>query len=494
MKLPFKKSMGNSSGMLNNSLWGLVSTVMQTLFLSLLFIITSRYYTIAEFSNFLIATTIYQLIVGFSSMGLGHWFVREYEHQIDDRQALTNRFVKIQTILGMTFYLVSIGLTFALYQDNSIRLLSIILGTNIVFDNIIYALKSLNIAQWQQRKTSIIMALDGLLRLGIGCMLFFYPLTIFYFSALTVVVRLFTVNMFINFGSSGALSLAGIWKFEVTFADFKRQVLTNWRFIVITGLAIIFWRNATLIISKFLTATDVANYEVAYKIFSVFNILPIVASTTVYPKLVSLIAKGNRSSARKVYQTAFWGYTVMALVSYAFIYSYSDLIITLLFGKSFLPAAECLKAMMLTFLIFPTVLLQANMLLAIKLEKVDMYCNIFALILNLSMCFIGLHYFKSLSVINYSIFGSFVAFHMVQSIVLIKNKICTVNDSLMFYGLLMFFVFIYQYTAGIFNESLVFIGFALIVLIMFGAFFKNIKSQFNLSTTSTAVPLEVSEY
>jgi O-antigen/teichoic acid export membrane protein len=494
MKLPFNKSGRGNSGMLSNSIWGLVSTVLQTLFLSLLFIITSRYYKITDFSNFLIATTIYQLIVGFSSMGLGHWFVREYEQQNVDRQLLVSKFVKIQTILGMIFYVVSIGLTFALYEDYSIRLLSIILGTNIIFDNIIYALKSLNIAQWQQRKTSAIMAIDGMLRLGVGCLLFFFPISIFYFSALSVVIRLFTLNIFVTFGSSGDLSIAGIWKFKVTISDFQKQVLANWRFIVIAGLAIIFWRNATLVISKFLTATDVANYEVSYKIFSVFNILPIVASTTIYPKLVSLIARDNFKSARKVYQTAFWAYTTAAIVCYAFIHSYASAIIALAFGKTFAPAAECLKEMMLTFLIFPTVFLQANILLAIKMEKVDMYCNIFALVLNLSMCFIGLHFYKSLSVINYSIFGSFVAFHLVQTIVLIRNKISSVNDAFLFYGALLFFVFVYQYTASIFNESLVFIGFAMIVLTVIIAFFKNIKSQFSLSATSNAVPVEVPEF
>ncbi|MES2266935.1 MAG: lipopolysaccharide biosynthesis protein [Bacteroidota bacterium] len=447
----FKKS-----GLINNSLWGLVSTVFQTLFLSLFFVIVSRYYPIKEFSNFLIANTVYQLIVGFSSMGLGHWFIREYGQEKQENSALIYRFIKIQTLLGIVFYVINIGLTFVMYSNEQIRLLSLILGTNIIFDNLIYALKNLNIAQFQQRKSAVIMAVDGLLRLIAGCVLFIWPISLIYLSVLLVVVRLFTVNLFIYIGTGGAIKVATLLKFKITLPDLKNNVFANWRFILIVGSSIIFWRSATIIISKFLSPIDVANYEVSYKIFSMFTIIAVVASTTVYPKFVKLIHAKNEEAVRKFYQLVFLGYTIFAVTAFAFIQSFSDTIIPFIFGQKFALASGCMQQMFLTLIVFPTVLLQANLIVAKNMERIDMILNFIVLLINLFSSLIGLHFYKSLSVINYSIFAAFVIFHIMQSVVLIRLKVSTVKSSALFYLLTAVFVFAYKYLGELLNPVAIF--------------------------------------
>ncbi|MFD0766873.1 oligosaccharide flippase family protein [Mucilaginibacter lutimaris] len=447
----FKKS-----GLINNSLWGLVSTILQTLFLSLFFVIVSRHYPIKDFSNFLIANTVYQLIVGFSSMGLGHWFIREYGQEKQESSELVYRFIKIQTLLGIVFYVINIGLTFVIYSNEQIRLLSFILGTNIIFDNLIYALKNLNIAQFQQRKSAVIMAVDGFLRLLAGCVLFLWPVSLIYLSVLLVAVRLFTVNLFIYIGTGGAIKIGTLLKFKITLPDLKKNVFANWRFILIVGSSIIFWRSATIIISKYLTAVDVANYEVSYKIFSMFTIVAVVASTTVYPKFVKLIHAKNTHAVQGFYQLVFLGYTIFAVTSFAFIQSFSDTIIPFIFGQKFALASGCMQQMFLTLLVFPTVLLQANVIVAKNMERIDMILNFIVLLINLFSSLIGLHFYKSLSVINYSIFGAFAIFHIMQSVVLIRLKVGTVKNSALFYVLILAFVFSYKYLGTLFHPVLVF--------------------------------------
>jgi len=467
------------SSFVNNSFWGLLSTVFQTLFLSLFFIIISRYYSIPDFSDFLIANTIYQLIVGFSSMGLGHWFIREYGYKQEDQAALAYRFIKIQTLLGFLFYVINIALAFIIYPSEQIRVLAIILGTNIIFDNVIYALKSLNVAQFQQKKTAIIMAADGLLRLAVGSILFFQPLSLIYLSVLLVVIRLATVNVFIRIGSEGSITFSGLWNFKVTMMDFKKNVLLNWNFILIVGSSIIFWRSATIIISKYLTAADVANYEIAYKIFSIFTQLSIVASVTIYPKFVGFIAAKDDKSVRKFYNIVSFGYAIFVLGTYGFIQSYAQTIIPLVFGHKFLLAAGCMKEMFLTLLMFPAVFLQANLIVAMKKERLDMLLNFLVLVVNLTGCLIGLHYSRSLSVINYSIFASFVVFHIAQNIVLIKLKVSTLSNALTFYILVASFVLSYKYLVGRFDPNLIFIGFLVVVIFpLLYIFYKKIRRHF----------------
>src|SRR5690606_16059586 len=135
----FKTKFLNKTGVINNGLWGVTSTVTQTIFMSLFFIIISKYYSTNDFAKFLIASTVYQLLVGFSSMGLGHWFIREYEQYSKNKITLMINFIKIQTLLGIIFYVVNVTLTFSLYSDKQIILLAIILGLNIIFDNAIYS-------------------------------------------------------------------------------------------------------------------------------------------------------------------------------------------------------------------------------------------------------------------------------------------------------------------------------------------------------------------
>lgn len=451
------------SNLLSNSIWGLISSLFQTLFLSLFFVILSRNYGLEDFSNFLVANTVYQLIIGISTMGLGHWFVREYDIKVAERLNLTQQFIKIQGLLGVAFYLINIIIAFLIYQDAEIRLLAIIFGTNIIFDNIIYAVKNLNVAEMQQKKTAVILALDGLFRLAASCILFFYPIPLILLSVLLVIVRLITVNLFLQIGSKGKIDLIPLLNLKVSATDFKNNVLLNWKFVLIVGSAILFWRSATIIISKVLTDHDVANYEIAYKIFSIFTMLAIVASTTVYPKLVKYSNSNEYKNVAEFYRIVFAAFSIFSVSVYAFIQSYIDLIIPFVFGKEYLDAIECAKQMFLTFLLFPTVFLQANLLVAMKKEKIDMILNIIVLILNLAGCLIGLHFFKTLAVVNYSIFGSFLVFHVVQSVFLIKMRISSLKTTLAFYVCLGGFVPLFGYLTEHYHPTLIFLAFMLLV-------------------------------
>lgn len=452
------------SKLLKNSLWGVISRIFQTLFLSLFFVIISRHYSTPEFSNYLIATTIYQFMVGISSMGLGTWFIREFNLDPNDNGGLISRFIKIQIGLGVFFYLINIVFVFILYPSGEIRLLGLILGTNIIFDNIIYALSSLNIAQFKQKRTAIIMALDALVRLLIVCLLYFFPISIVWLSFLVVLIRAFTVNLFIQIGTSPKIGLRQLWNYNMSFLQAKKQIFPNWRFVIIVGLSIIFWRSSTIIISKFLTSSDVANYEVAYKILSIFVMLPLIISSTVYPRFVALYLQNDQLGIRNLYRLLFLLFATFSIISFAFIQAFASNIITLVFGHKYILSISCIKEMFLTFLVFPTALLQANLIVAMKKEKVDMYLNMVALGINITGCLIGLHFYKSLSVINYSIFAAFFCFHLIQSIYLNKLGILSLKNSICYYLLISFAIALCNYGFAVSNPFIFFLCLMIIAI------------------------------
>lgn len=482
--IKIKKFQLSKSGILVNSAWGVASSILQTLFVSLFFAIVARKYYPAEFANFLIANTVYQLMAAFSSMGLGQWFIREYLTE-EDKASFTNKFLKTQVGLGVIFYLFNILFAVLVYPHGDIRVLCIILGTNIIFDNFINGIKSLNIAESNQKKTATILIIDGFLKLVVGCFLFINVFSLITLSALLISVRILTLSLFIKLGSSNSLNLKLIATSKILMADVKKIVIKNWQFIVIGSVSIIYWRIGNIIISKTLTISNVADYELAFRIFSIFQILPVIASATIFPRFISFIKEKDYSGLKKFYEDVFMIYCIFAFLSYAFIYSFSHLIIPIAFGNEYPGAIICLEQMFLTFLILPTVLLQANLIVALGLEKLDMWFNLISFVIYLISCLIGLHLFKSLAVVNYSILISFTTFHLLQDLILIGKKITKINYCVLFYLALIILTLSYHYFASQLNPYLTFLLFCAIIVLISILIFKNRNLKSFTSNTKT---------
>ncbi len=446
----------NSSSLIKNSFWGLSATFFQSVFLSLFFIILARKYSTDQFADFLIATSIYQIVVAFSSMGLGQWFIREYNQQ-PDRILFLNKFLKIQLYLGGIFYLVNIGLAYVLYPEGQIRLLILILGINILLDNLIYSFRNLNIAESFQSKSAQIFFIDGFLRLAISCVLFVYPISIVTLTLLLLAVRLITINSFIRKATTHQVTIKGLLSCKISINDIKEQILQNWHFVVIGSLSILFGRISNIIISKFLLPQDVVNYEIAFKIFTLFLIIPSVVSASLFPLFIKHFNSGEFGKLRSNYQNAFSGYLLFAMLSYAFVYSFADAIVPFAFGDNYSSAVVCVKLMFLSFVLFPTILLQANLIIAMKMERSDMIFNFLSLVIHLAGCFVGLYFIKSLDVINYSVLISFISFHILQDALLIRKGMTSIKKCVIAYTGIAVFIFSYQYLTTNFNPYLVFL-------------------------------------
>ncbi|WP_345950883.1 oligosaccharide flippase family protein [Mucilaginibacter sp. PAMB04274] len=463
---PEKKNKLLQSSLVKNSAWGIIANILQIVFVCLFFAIVARKYHPDEFARFLISNTVYQIVAAFSSMGLGQWFIRQYVLE-DNKLSFTSKFLKMQAGLGLLFMVVNILLALVIYPDAQIRILCFILGTNIIFDNFINAIKTLNIAEGEQKKTAVILVADGFLKLLVGCLLFIYPLSTVVLSVLMIVVRLLTVSLFIKVGSSNSISLKLLWQAQIVWEDVKQLVVKNWQFMVIGSISIIYWKIGNIIISKQLSLANVADYEIAFRIFSVLQIVPVVAASTVYPQFIKYYNEGRQADLKGFFHKVFMLYTAFAVLSYAFIYAFSGLIVPLAFGNNYPGAALCMQQMFLTFLLLPTVILQANIIVAIGLEKLDMWFNLLSLVINVIGCLIGLHLYKELYIVNYSIFISFFAFHVLQDVSLIRRKIMTVSHCLLFYVILLGTIVSCWYFSSMMNPYLFFVCFAAILTLVF---------------------------
>lgn len=428
----FPKLAGSSISV--NSSWGIISQVSQSFFLSLFFILIARNYSTQVFAEFSIATVLYQLIAAFSTLGLSQWFIRELTGT-DDKNELVNKFFKLQIYTGVVFYFVNLVLVFFLYDNKLIHFLAVILGINILFDNLINAIKCITISELNQKKSSVILLIDSVLKFAITCLLFVYPMSIITLSIILVVVRLATLNLFLSMGSASMINIKLLLQYKISVKFVKELIVLNWPFIIIGSISIVNWRVSTIIISKVLTSVDVANYEIAYRIFSIASMLPIVVSSSVFPVLIKYYKEGKFKEFNAVYRKMHLYYFLFGLVTFTFIFSYGNLIIPAVFGYNYAGASETAIQMFLTILVFPTAFLQANVLVAMKCEKLDMWFNIISLLTYFVFCLVGLYFFKSLTIINLAIFSGFLLFHILQDIMLVKRKVSTGRQVFVFYSL-----------------------------------------------------------
>ena len=122
--------MTNKKGFLQNSAWGLASNILQNLFLSVFFVIIVNKLPLQDYSNYLIANSLYQAVASFSALGLGQWFIRQLNEETDFGFFL-NKFLKIQILAGLFFYAFYLGFIYLLYDDNTVRILGILIGFGI---------------------------------------------------------------------------------------------------------------------------------------------------------------------------------------------------------------------------------------------------------------------------------------------------------------------------------------------------------------------------
>lgn len=418
------------------------------------------------------------MVAAISTMGLGQWFIREVVNA-DDKNLLVARFLKMQTYFGFFFFAINLIIVFFIYEDFTMRLLSFLFAFNVVFDNIIYSIKNINIAQFAQKKTVTVLSIEAFAKFALACLVYLFPISIVTLAVLLVLIRLISLNLFLRIGAPEGIKLMGFWKAKLSLHNIIVILKQYWPFAVIGSAYIIYWKMSTLIISKKLPIEAVADFENSFKIFTLAQLLPTVVASTVLPRMISLFKEEKIDELRKLYMNLFWLFSIYGIGTYTFMHSFGFEITPFLFGKKYTETAKYTQEIFLTMLIMPTTFLQAQLLVTMKLEKLDMWFNIKRLFINVTICLVGLYYVKSLSVVNYAIFISFIILHISQDVALIKRKLLTVLEIFKFFGLTVLLILSYVWLSKFLNSIILFCSFWSVVGTVYYFLFKknNIKFQ-----------------
>jgi len=172
-----------------NSLWGIVSSLFQNIVFSVFFIILARKLDSSVLSSYIVSNTFYGLMLSFSSLGMGQWFVRK---MVNDSKNIAhiNLFISVQLVSGIIFYVVQNIIVSNLYDEKIIHEISFILGFNIILDNMLYVTKHINVINNDQRKTFIITSTEALMKLILAYYIWVYGASIIVIVFLLVLLRL----------------------------------------------------------------------------------------------------------------------------------------------------------------------------------------------------------------------------------------------------------------------------------------------------------------
>lgn len=454
-----------SSTLLKGSVFGLIGAVAQSVFNTIFFlIIASIYVEEDQFGKYVIAMSLVQIAAALSSMGLSNWYIREVAKDENDTDKLS-QFIQIQFVFACIFVLLGVIVTHNWYNDELIIKLSYILAINVFFENYVYALRSHNIVFNRQGVTSIVLFIDGLLKLLLASVLLVIPIDLLTFAVLTIVARL--ALMFLAFKSSFArnFSFNKLYKPKDFFTDTLDVVKKNWTFAIIGATYIIFWRFTVLIISKLLSNQDVAVFEIAFKGFSLFALIPMALVATLYPDLVRLHTEGNTNKFSRFYYQYSSYLFLYGVVVYAIVYFFASDFVEYIFQGKYVEISTFISKFLLVILIYPVTLFQASVLVAIGKERQDMYLNILNLIVQISACIIALSFQKNLDMVVYSCLISNIIFLIGQDAILVKHEVISYFKSIKLKLVILAAIVTFSFIAFSNHENtyLVILGFGIIV-------------------------------
>ena len=427
-----------------NSLWGIFSSLFQNIVFSLFFIILARKLDTSVLSSYIVSNTFYGLMLSFSSLGMGQWFIRK---MVNDSKNIANinLFISVQLISGIIFYIVQNIIISNLYDETIIHEISFILGINIILDNMLYVTKHINVINNDQRKTFIITSTEAFMKLILAYYIWVYGASIIVIVFLLVLLRLITVVIFFQFGLPDNVFIhyrSILSSFSIS--QLIQTVHSNKYFILIGSISVFFWSYGNIIVSKLIGLRFVAHFEISYKLFTMAELIPLVFSASVFPVLNK---KFNTDYNGLViyFRKIFWLYAFYGILSFVFILIFADYFIPLLFGSGYHDTPKYCVQLFFTILLFPTSLLQANLIIAMGHERRDMLFNLFMLISHVVISLSLLYFFKDLTYLNLSIFLSFLVFHISQDIFLIKKKILLKHDVLLFYSVILLLSFLFHF-------------------------------------------------
>ena len=411
---------------ISNTISGVAANVLQNIFLGVFFILLTKSIGLNKFSEYVIGNSLYQIVAAFSTMGLANYFIREYVQIEEKKELATLHFFATEFILSFAGYIIIILSSVTLYNNELLIIqVSSILGINILFDNLIYSVKAIHIAEKTQIVFLKITLFESLVKLALATIYYYMPFDFILFIFILVIARVLTLKLAhaslpneIKKEMATLSALKSVNKI-VKIKIIKKLIYEGRIFVIIGAVNIIFWRINSLLLSKLATKNDVGLYEIALKFFSIAQIIPVILLGTIFPVMAKNYSDPTTylTISKNTYLQVFTFSVYTTLLAYYLCPYFIDYF----FGLEFKGAIKITQHMFFALIPFSLSLVQAYMLLSSHNEKLDMWLNIINVLFNTILGYTLIKIYGSMGSVT-SITISFVLFYFLQAIILKRKK------------------------------------------------------------------------
>lgn len=326
----FKRYLANTS-------WLFLGKIFTLILSFFLFSYVARYLGPKNLGNLSYAQSFVSLFAIFSSFGIDHVLYRELVRHKEKRQELLGSAILMKTVLGLITFIITVGIS--LYTENEcliVLLIGIIAITNI-FQPFTSASLYFDTIQKSKINTMGMILINIILSiLKIGIIIF--NKGIIYFAFIFVLETVFNAIYYLIIYSYYCESIT---KWRAHFTTIKSLMRESLPLLLASVSAVIYARIDQVMIKHYLDASSVGLYSVAVRIAEVWNFIPSLIISSVFPAIINA-----KITNEIVYEKRFAKlFTTTLGISILFAFSismFSNPIIKIVAGNQYIAASQVL--------------------------------------------------------------------------------------------------------------------------------------------------------
>ncbi len=378
--------------MIQNSAWLIADRLVRVAGGFIVGVWTARYLGASDFGLLSYCIAYASLFSIFSTLGLDGIVVKE---------ASTGN-VRVSALLGTSFTLRIVGALFAtvisvaiaaLFGKGSLTLIMIAISSSVLVAQSLYVIDFIMQARMQNKLSVIAQGSGFLISTAIKILLIVNEMPVIYFVIANLIEAIAAASLLliIYFRQDNSSR----WEFDKKVAF---QLMSESWPLFLSGFAYLAYvRVDQIMIEHFLGARDVGLYSAAIRISEAWNMIPVIAVTVAFPKLLQLRQK-NALLYKARMQDLFGSIALLAILAALFTSVCSGWLISVLYGAEYAQSAQVLAISAWNSVFVALGFVAGRWMIAEGLTKFALVRNLFGLVSN-----IGLNLFL---IPAYGIFGA----------------------------------------------------------------------------------------
>jgi len=378
-KLKNLKSNAEFMKYFNNTSWLFFDKLFKMGIGFFIIIYLTRYLGPERFGLLSYSQSFVSIFMAFASLGLGSVVIRELVKYPEKRDILLGTAFYLTLFTSLLSIVLIFGFNSFVFEDDKSNILTLIIAFTIIFQNLNMIID--NYFQYKVlSKYVVYCSTAGFISSSIlKFILIYIEADLVYFAYALLYDSVILSLGFIYIYKKQNLSIIK-WKFNLTIA--KEFMRVAWPLVLVAVSAFIYTRIDQIMIKHMIGDEAVGNYAAAIRVSELFYFIPGIIVTSLFPKLVELKKENEErylNLLEKMYRLVVW----VAIPISVGIYSFSDIIVSILYGSQYSQASGIL-AILSWGIIFASIgAVFVKILYVEHYEKKYLYKSIFGVFINI---------------------------------------------------------------------------------------------------------------